>query len=153
MANTYTQIYIQIVLAVQGRQKLITAEHREELHKFITGIVQNRGHKLLAVFCMPDHAHILVGFQPVGSLSDLVRDIKAASSKFINEQRWIRGRFRWQEGFGAFSYSQTHIHTVIRYILNQEAHHSKQTFEAEYLDMLTKFEVEYQHRYLFDQVN
>lgn len=108
---------------------------------------------MLAVFCMPDHAHILIGFQPVGSISDLVRDIKAGSSKFINEQQWIRGRFRWQEGFGAFSYSQTHIHKVIRYILNQEAHHTKKTFESEYLDMLNKFEVKYQQRYLFDQVN
>lgn len=153
MANTDTQIYLQIVFAVKYRQKLIAEAHREELHKFITGIVQNRGHKLLAVFCMPDHAHILVGFQPVGSISDLVRDIKAGSSKFINEQQWVRGTFRWQEGFGAFSYSQTNIHSVIHYILNQEAHHSKQTFEDEYLDMLTKFEVEYQLRYVFDRPN
>lgn len=105
MPNTYTQIYIQIVFAVQGRNNLIQAKNREELHKFITGIVQNREHKMLAVFCMPDHIHILVGLKPTQSISDLVRDIKAGSSKFINDNKWIKGKFSWQNGYGAFSYS------------------------------------------------
>lgn len=102
MANTYTQIYIQIVFAVRGRQNLISKENREELHKFITGIVSNRGQKLFAVFAMPDHVHILVSMGPTTSISDLVRDIKAGSSKFINDKGSMKGKFNWQEGYGAF---------------------------------------------------
>ena len=100
MANTYTQIYIQIVFAVKGRNNLISTQNREELHKFITGIVQNRGQKLLAIFAMPDHVHLLVGMKANISLSDLVRDVKAVSSKYINDSKWVRGKFEWQEGFG-----------------------------------------------------
>jgi putative transposase len=106
VANTYTQIYIQVVFAVEWRQSLIKAENKEEIHKYITGIVRNDGQKLIEINSMPDHAHILIGLKPDIALSVLVRDIKANSSKFINEQGWVRGRFNWQEGFGAFSYSQ-----------------------------------------------
>ena len=152
MANTYSQIYIQIVFAVNGRQNLIAKENREELHKFITGIVTNREQKLLAIFAMPDHVSILVGLKPSISISDLVRDIKAGSSKFINDSKWIKGKFNWQEGFGAFSYSKSNLDNVVKYILNQEERHQKKTFKNEYLDFLEKFEIEYDSKYLFDWV-
>ena len=152
MANTYSQIYIQIVFAVKGRQNLIAKENREELHKFITGIVTNREQKLLAIFAMPDHVHILIGLKPSISISDLVRDIKAGSSKFINDSKWIKGKFNWQEGFGAFSYSKSNLDNVVKYILNQEERHQKKTFKNEYLDFLEKFEIEYDPKYLFDWV-
>ena len=106
MPNTYTQIYVQIVFTVKGRQNLIARQHREELHKYITGIVQQRGQKMLSIFAMPDHIHLLVGLKPTITISDLVRDIKAGSSKFINDSHWVTGKFNWQEGFGAFSYSK-----------------------------------------------
>jgi Transposase and inactivated derivatives len=150
MPNTYSQIYIQIVFAVEGRQNLITPLHREELHKYITGIVTKRNQKLLAIFCMPDHIHILLGISPAVAISDLVRDIKAGSSNFINEKKWVRGRFNWQEGFGAFSYSRSQIKTVGNYILEQEIRHSTKTFRKEYVGLLERFEVEYDERYLFE---
>jgi putative transposase len=152
MPNTYSQIYIQIVFAVKGRQNLIPNKNREELHKYITGIVQNREQKMLSIFCMPDHTHLLVGFKPSISISDLVRDVKAGSSKFISDNRWVNGKFNWQEGFGAFSYSRSQIDTVIKYILNQEAHHEKKTFREEYIDFLKKFEIEYDEKYLFEWI-
>jgi REP element-mobilizing transposase RayT len=152
MSNTYSQIYIQIVFAVKGRENLISKNHREELHKYITGIVQNRGQKMLAIFCMPDHVHLLVGIKPSIAISDLVRDVKAGSSNFINERNWIKGKFNWQEGFGAFSYSKNQIENVINYILNQEEHHIKNTFKEEYLKFLEKFEIDYDEKYLFEFV-
>lgn len=152
MANTYTQIYIQIVFAVKGRQNLIPKENREELHKFITGIVTNRGQKLFAIFAMPNHVHILVSIGPTVLLSDLVRDIKAGSSKFINEKNWLNGKFNWQEGYGAFSYSKSGVDSVVKYILNQEEHHKKKQFKEEYLTLLEKFEIEYDSKYLFEWI-
>ena len=152
MSNTYSQIYIQIVFAVRGRQNLIQEQHRDELHKFITGIVRNRGQKLLAIFVMPDHTHLLVGIKPILAISDLVRDVKAGSSKFINDNHLVNGKFNWQEGFGAFSYSKSQIDHVIKYILNQKEHHKRQTFKAEYLEFLRKFEVEFNEKYLFDWI-
>lgn len=152
MPNTYTQIYIQLVFAVKGRQNLIPKTHREELHRYLSGIVNNRKQKMLSVFCMPDHTHILVGMNPSISVSDLTRDIKAGSSGFINENNWMSGKFQWQEGFGAFSYSRSQIDTVTKYILNQEKHHSKKTFKEEYMDFLHKFEVEYDEKYLFEWI-
>ncbi len=152
MPNTYTQIYIQIVFAVKGRQNLIAQQNREELHKYITGIVQNREQKMLSIFAMPDHIHMLVGLKPNITISDLVRDIKAGSSKFINESKWINSKFNWQEGFGAFSYSKSQIDNVCKYILNQEEHHKKQTFKEEYLDFLNKFEIEFDEKYLFEWI-
>jgi REP element-mobilizing transposase RayT len=152
MANTYTQIYIQIVFAVKGRQNLISKEKREELHKFITGIVSNRNQKLFAVFAMPDHVHILVSVSPTITISDLVRDIKAGSSKFINEKKWMNGKFNWQEGYGAFSYSKSSVDSVVKYILNQEEHHKKKTFKEEYLGFIEKFEIEYDPKYLFEWI-
>lgn len=153
MANTYSQIYIQIVFAVAGRQNLIPAAHREELHKYISGIVDRRGQKMLSIFCMPDHAHILIGMRPSISISDLTRDIKAGSSNFINDKRWVRGHFNWQEGFGAFSYSRSQIDSVSKYILNQEEHHKRKSFKREYIGFLKKFEVEYDDDYLFEWID
>jgi putative transposase len=153
MANTYTQIYIHIVFAVQGRNNLIPKSIREELHKYITGIVQNRNHKMLAIFCMPDHTHVLVGMKPDISISDLTRDVKAISSKFINDNRFVKGKFNWQIGFGAFSYSKSQIDSVIKYILNQEEHHKKKSFKEEYLGLLEKFGIEYDEKYLFEWID
>ncbi len=152
MANTYSQIYIQIVFTVKGRQNLIKRQNREELHKYITGIVTNRGQKLLSVFAMPDHIHLLVGLKPSLSIADLVRDIKAGSSKFISDNRWVRGKFSWQEGYGAFSYSKSQIDRVIKYISNQEEHHKKETFQKEYLEFLERFGIEYDRKYLFEWI-
>lgn len=152
MANTYTQIYIQIVFAVKGRQNLISKENREELHKFITGIVSNRCQKLFAVFAMPDHVHILVSIGPTIALSDLVRDIKAGSSKFINDKKWMNEKFSWQEGYGAFSYSKSGVDSVVKYILNQEEHHKIKSFKNEYLDFLEKFQIDYDSKYLFEWI-
>ena len=150
MANTYSQLYIQIVFTVKGRQNLISKHKRNELHKYITGIVTNRNQKLLAIFAMPDHVHILVGIKPNISISDLVRDIKSGSSKFISDNNWVNGKFSWQEGYGAFSYSKSHLDNVVKYILNQETHHKKKTFKEEYLTFLKKYEIEYNEKYLFD---
>ncbi len=150
MANTYSQIYIQVVFAVQGRQNLIRKEHKEELHKYITGIVTNQGQKLLAIHCMPDHTHILIGLRPSMALADLMEEVKAHSSRFISEKRWVAGGFRWQEGYGAFSYGHSQLTSIIRYIQNQEQHHAKRTFREEYLQFLKRFNVEYDPKYLFD---
>lgn len=153
MANTYSQIYIQVVFAVKGRQSLISKGNREELHKYITGIIQNRGQKLIAIFCMPDHTHVFIGMKPSILLSDLVRDIKANSTKFINDRKWIKGNFSWQEGFGAFSYSDSHVDNVVQYILNQEEHHKTKTFREEYIEFLEKFKIEYNENYLFESLD
>lgn len=152
MPNTYSQIYIQIVFAVKGRPNLIAKHHREELHKYITGIVRKREQKMLSVFSMPDHTHILLGLKPSITISDIVRDIKTGSSNFINEKKWIRGKFSWQEGFGAFSYSKSQIDNVIKYILNQEEHHKKVSFKEEYISFLKRFEIEYDEKYLFEWI-
>ena len=152
MANTYTQLYVQIVFAVKGRQNLIPKQNREELHKYITGITTKRNQKLLAIFAMPDHIHLLVSIKPNISISDLVRDIKAGSSKFISDNNWVKGKFSWQEGFGAFSYAKSQQDKVVKYILNQEKHHKNKTFKEEYLDFLHKFEIEYNEKYLFDWI-
>lgn len=153
MANTYSQIYIHIVFAVKGRQNLIRVEIREELHKYITGIVTNRDQKLLSIFCMPDHSHLLIGLKPSISISDLVRDIKAGSSKFINDKKLIKGKFSWQEGFGVFSYSRSQIDTVIKYIQNQEKHHNKKSFKEEYIELFERFAIEYDEKYLFEWID
>lgn len=152
MPNTYSQIYIQIVFAVKGRENLISKVHGEELHKYITGIVQNRGKKMLSIFCMLDHVHLLVVIKPSITILDLVRDSKAGSSNFINQQHWVKGKFNWQEGFGVFSYSKCQIDSVIKYILSQEEHHKKTTFREEYFDFLKKFEIDYNEKYVFEWI-
>ncbi len=153
MANTYSQIYIQIIFAVQGRRNLVPKQHREEIHKYITGIVQKRKHKMLAIFCMPDHLHLLAGIQPYMAISDLVRDVKAGSSTFINDRRLISTKFNWQEGYGAFSYSKNQIDRVIKYILCQEAHHTEKTFHEEYIGFLEEFDIPYDEKYLYEWIH
>ena len=125
MPNTYSQIYLQFVFAVKHRQNLIAKENKEELHKYITGLVTNRKAKMLAVNCMPDHLHLFVGFKPTILISDFVKEIKVETNEFINKQKWIKGKFSWQEGYGVFSYSHSHIDKVVKYVLDQEKHHQK----------------------------
>ncbi len=152
MANTYTQIYLHFVFSVKGRESLIPQSKREELQKIITGIVQKREHKMISIYCMPDHVHLLVGFKPLDSISDLIRDIKALTSKHINENNWISTKFNWQNGYGAFSYSKSALDNVIKYISNQEEHHKKHTFKEEYISLLKKFSIEYDNKYLFEWI-
>ena len=153
MANTYSQIYIQTVFAVDGRLSLIHPEIKEELYKYMTGIVRNKKQKLIAINGMSDHVHILIGLKPAMALADLVRDIKADSSDFINRKKWIRGRFCWQEGYGAFSYGHSQLDRIIRYIQNQEQHHRRRSFKDEYLAWLKKFEVPFEEKYIFQFID
>lgn len=150
MANTYTQIYVQIVFSVKGRQNLISEKYREKIEKFICGIIKNNKSKPLAIYCNPDHIHVLIGFHPSVSISDMARDIKSNSSKWINEKDWVGKQFAWQEGFGAFTYSKSQIDPVIKYILNQPEHHKKTTFKDEYLKMLNQAGIDFDERYLFE---
>ena len=129
MANTYTQIYMHVVFSVQGRQNLIRKKHKEELNKYITGIIRNKNQKLIAINCMPDHTHLFIGMKPNIALSDLVRDIKNNSSTFINEKGWLLGKFNWQKGFGGFSYGHSQIDNVAKYVLYQEQHHAKKNIQ------------------------
>lgn len=152
MANTYSQLYVQIVFAVKGRQNLISKKWKDEIYKYITGIITNQKQKLIVINGMPDHIHILVGIKPNISLSDLVRDIKSNSSKFINEKNWINGKFEWQTGFGAFSYSHSQLTNVIKYIENQEQHHKSKTFKEEYIAFLKLFDIDFKDEYIFADV-
>ena len=149
MANTYTQIHLQIVFAVQGRRSFIPIVHAQSLYQYITGIITQQGQKLLAINGMPDHLHILIGLRPDKALSDLMREVKANSSKFINEQKWLPTKFSWQEGFGAFSYGASQLPQVITYIERQQEHHAKKTFAQEYELLLQHFGVEYDLAYVF----
>ena len=153
MANTFTQIYIQAVFAVQGRQSLIHPERKDELYKYMTGIVRGQGQKLIAINGVSDHVHLLIGLKPDMALSDLVRMIKSSSSKFINEHRWVRGSFHWQEGFGGFSYGHSQLDSVIRYIQRQEHHHQGRSFKSEYMALLRKFNITFSEKYVFDFVD
>ena len=150
LANTFTQIYIHIVFAVNGRQCLITKQFKEELYKYIAGIIRNENQKLIAINGMSDHLHVLVGLKPEMAISGLVREIKSSSSNFINSKRWVKGRFSWQQGFGAFSYSHSQLGSVARYIENQETHHAERSFKEEYLALLRKFDIAYDTKYLFN---
>jgi REP element-mobilizing transposase RayT len=152
MANTYTQIHIHAVFAVQNRQSLINTNWKVELYKYITGIVQKNDHKLLAINGMPDHVHVLFGMRPSQSLSGLMQDIKGSSSKWINDKGLVRGRFSWQEGYGAFSCKKSELKQVIGYIEMQEQHHAKTTFLQEYEELLNEFEVDYKREYIFKPV-
>jgi len=152
MADTYSQIYIHIVFAVKGRENLISQRWKEELHKYITGIVTNEGQKLIEINSMPDHVHILIGLKPTVALSNLLRDIKANSSKFINGNKWIAGKFEWQQGFGAFSCSHSQLTKVITYIKNQEEHHKTKTFREEYIEFLEAYNIDFKNEYIFNDV-
>ena len=153
MANTFTQIHIQAIFAVQNRLSLISKEWRESLYKYMTGIVQNNGHKLLAIGGVGDHVHILFGMRPSQSLSDLLQDIKGDSSTWINRQRFVDGRFSWQEGYSAFSYTRSHVSNVIKYINNQETHHRKTPFLVEYKHILDSLGIPYEERFLFTPID
>jgi REP element-mobilizing transposase RayT len=152
MAGTFSQIYIQIVFAVSSRENLIQKNWNVELYKYISGIIQGKGQKPIVVNGYKNHIHVFVGIKPSIALSDLVRDIKNNSSKFVNEKKWVMGKFSWQEGYGAFSYSHSQIESVYNYILNQEVHHKKITFREEYNEILKKFEIEYSDKYLFEWI-
>lgn len=152
MANTYTKMYIQFVFAVQDRASLIQSSWKNERYKYITGIVQNNKHKLIAINGMPNHIHIFVGYKPHQLIPDLLQDIKGDSSGWINNKGFIKGKFRWQEGYGAFSYSHSHIDRVVKYIMNQEQHHKKQTFREEYIELLSKFNIDYDEKYILKDI-
>ena len=152
-AGTFSQIYIQIVFAVKGRNSLIHKNWEEELYKYITGIVQNKGQKMLAINGVQDHIHIFIGMKPSCRLSDLVREIKKSSNNFIKDKRFTKYNFEWQEGYGAFSYSHSALDNVIKYVNNQKEHHRKKTFKEEYLDFLEKFNIEFKNEYLFKWID
>lgn len=151
MANTYSQLHIMTVWAVKYRHGLIAPDWKENLYQYITGIVQNRGHKLLRINGMPDHVHLFFGLKPTESISTLMQQVKEQSTKWINGQRLCRGKFEWQDGFGAFSYGHSQIDDVVQYIINQEEHHQKKSFSEEYRQLLDAFEVPYDVRYLFQE--
>lgn len=150
MAGTYSKVYIQLVFAVKGRQNLLLKGWRTELFKYISGIITNKGQKSIIVNGVEDHVHILIGLKPAMAIADLARDIKNNSSKFINDKRFIKGKFQWQEGYGVFSYSEEQIDRVYKYIENQEEHHRKASFKEEYKDFLTQFNIDHEDKYLFD---
>jgi REP element-mobilizing transposase RayT len=152
MANTFTQIYIHFVFAVQNRISLIQPEWKDELYKYITGIIQKNGHKLIAINGTSNHVHIFIGYKPHQLIPDLIQDVKGSSSKWINEKKFIKGKFIWQQGYGAFSYSHSQIDQVVRYINKQEKHHKKHTFKEEYVLLLKKFNIQFDERYVLKDV-
>jgi len=152
MANTYTQIHLQFVFVVKYRAAIIDPSWKNELYKYITGIVQNNKHKMIIINGMSDHIHLLIGMRPSQSVSDLMQDIKGSSSKWINENNFLKNKFEWQEGYGAFSYSKSHLTRVIAYIENQEKHHKKKSFIEEYTEFLNEFEISYDERFIFKEL-
>jgi putative transposase len=152
MANTFTQIYLQFVFAVQDRMPLIRPEWKDDLYRYITGIIQNNNHKLIAINGIPNHIHIFVGYKPHQLIPDLLQDIKGNSSKWINEKGYLPGKFQWQAGYGGFSYSYSQIDSVIKYIMNQEKHHKRKTFREEYIELLEQFRIKYDQRYILRDV-
>ena len=152
MPGTFSQIYIQVVFAVKRRENLLQKPWRDEVFKYMAGIIKEKNQKPIIVNGVTDHVHLFIGLKPVMSLSDLVRDVKINTTNFINDRKFLNTKFSWQEGYGAFSYSHSQLDTVYQYILNQEEHHKKKTFKAEYLELLEKFEIEYDEKYLFDWI-
>lgn len=152
MADTYSRIYLQIVFVVKRRENLIQKAWMDELHKYICGIVTAKQQKVYAIGGVADHIHILLSIKPDILLSDLVRDIKSNSSRWINERGYVDGKFQWQHGYGAFSYSHFHLDTIIAYINNQEEHHRKKSFKQEYKKLLEEYQVSYKDEYLFEWI-
>lgn len=148
MPDTFTQLYVHVVFAVKGRNNLISSGWKEALYKYITGIVTNKKQKLMAINGMPDHIHLLISYRPDCVVSDLVRDIKSSSSKWINQNKYVIGKFGWQSGFGAFSVSQSQVNTVVNYIVNQEKHHAKKSFRDEYIEFLIAYNIDFKTEYL-----
>jgi putative transposase len=153
MANTYTQLYVQFVFSVKGRENLIKESFRDELEKVICGIITNQKCKTYAIYCNPDHTHLFVGMHPTISPSKLMEQVKSGSSKWLNEKNIIRTQFCWQDGYGAFTYSKSQIDQVVKYIRNQPEHHKKQSFRDEYLLLLEKFDIKFDSKYLFEWYN
>jgi putative transposase len=153
MAGTFSQMYIQVVFAVKGRENLIAKNWREELHRYISGIITANGQKSIIVNGAADHVHCFIGLKPSMAVADLTREIKNNSSKFINEKKLTKYKFNWQEGYGAFSYAQSQVENVYHYILNQEEHHKKNNFRAEYIELLRYFQVEFNEKYLFEWID
>ena len=151
MANTYTQIHLHFVFAPRFRASLIHPDWEKDLYRYITGIVQNNNHKMLAINGMPDHLHLLAGFRTTQTIADFMQDVKASSSKWINENRLTKSRFEWQSGYGAFSYSKSDVPAVIGYIQIQKEHHRKKTFLEEYKSILEKFQIEHDDQYIFKE--
>jgi len=152
MPGTFSKIYIQVVFAVKRRENLLQKPWRDEVFKYMAGIIKEKNQKPIIINGVTDHVHLFIGLKPVMSLSDLIRDVKNNTTNFINDKKFLNTKFSWQEGFGAFSYSHSQLDTVYQYILNQEEHHKKKTFKAEYLDLLEKFEIEYDEKYLFEWI-
>ena len=152
MAGTFKQIYIQAVFAVKGRENLIDKSWRPELHKYISGIITGKDQKSIIVNGVADHVHCFIGLKPTMAISDLIRDVKNNSSKFIKESNFVRGKFNWQDGYGVFSYHHSQLDMIYNYILNQERHHHKKTFREEYLELLNEFEIPFKDEYLFDWI-
>ena len=150
MPNTYTQINIQCVFAVKGRESILDKSFRNDLFRYMAGILRNDGSYPLAVGGWKDHVHVFFELQPTMCISDQMRMLKSTSSKWINDMKLTKGHFSWQEGYGGFSYSKSQRNNVIQYIMNQEEHHRKKTFKEEYLELLKEFEVEYDEKYLFE---
>ncbi len=150
MANTYTQLYVQFVFSVKGRENLIKEKFRDELEKVMCEIITDHKCKTYAIYCSPDHTHIFVGLHPTIAVSKIIEQVKSGSSNWLNEKKDIAGKFSWQDGYGAFTYSKSHIDKVVKYILNQPEHHKKQSFREEYLSFLDKFEIDYDPKYLFE---
>ena len=152
MPNTYTKIYLHLIFAVQNRLSLIQSDWKDELYKYITGIVQNNNHKLIAINGTENHLHLFVGYKPLQSIPELLQDIKGSSSKWINESGFVQGKFSWQEGYGAFSYSESQIGNVVNYINNQEEHHKMHSFQEEYVSFLKKYNIPYEEKYIFQDI-
>lgn len=152
MANTYCQIYVHFVFAVQNRMGLIGQAWKDDLYKYITGTISNKGHKLMAIGGVSDHIHILVSMSPTQSISDLMADVKRSSSLWINERRLVPGKFSWQSGYDAFTYNKQQISNVANYIENQEEHHKTKKFRDEYENLLREFGIEYDDRYIFHEI-
>ena len=151
--GVFTQLYIHLIFAPKYGDKLLVKEIRSDVFKYLSGILTNRGHKSIIVNGMPDHVHIFFGMNPNDKISDLVGCLKKDSSTFINTKNWFNGKFHWQDGYGAFSYSRSQIDVMYKYIANQELHHKRRTFREEYLELLQKFVVEYDEKYLFEFFN
>jgi len=150
MADSFTQIYIQIVVAVKGRESLIHHKFEKEIYKYMSGTITGLGHKSIVVNGMPDHVHLLIGLNPCNAISDFVREFKKASSNFINEKGFLHGNFSWQKGYGAFSYSKSHLERIYQYIVNQKEHHKQSSFKSEYLKLLKAFEIDFKDEYIFE---
>lgn len=152
MAGTFSQIYIQLVFAVRNRESVIDTSWENELYKYISGIIRNKDQKMLAINGTKDHIHLLIGMKPSCCLSDLVREVKKASNEFVNSQKYTKSKFQWQEGYGAFSYSHSALNQVIAYVQNQKEHHRKKSFQEEYKEFLTKYQIEFKDEYLFEWI-